>query len=94
MCYVNVVAESLPVVLTDPVTGPSFPHLVMGYGCFEHVLDGTFLRSARRLWCIYGTLPLFGRNHYRPLCTHPFSVVTFQGSDEASLQNTRQLVLV
>jgi hypothetical protein len=79
MCYAKVAAKSLPVVLTDPVTGPSFPHLVMGYGCIKHVLDGTFLRSPRRLWCICGTLPFFGGNRYSPLRLVHFLQSLFKG---------------
>jgi hypothetical protein len=93
MCYAKIVVESLHIDPTDPVTGPSFPHPMMSYGCFGHVLDGIFLQSPWRLWCICGTLPFFGENHYQPLCTCPFSAVTFQGSEEASLQNIGQLVL-
>jgi hypothetical protein len=45
MCFVKIAAQSLPVVLIDPMTGSPFPQPVMGYRCFEHDLDGTFLRS-------------------------------------------------
>jgi hypothetical protein len=93
MCYAKIAAESMPIVLTNRVIGSSFPHLVMGYGFFGHVLDLIFLRSPWRLWCICGTLPFFEGNHYQTLCTCPFSAVTLQGSEEVSLQNTGQLVL-
>jgi hypothetical protein len=93
-CYVRVVVESLPVAsLTDPKTWPFFPHPVVGYAYFRHVSDETFLRSPWRLWCICGTPPFFSRNHCQPLCIHPFVAVTFQGSEETSLQNSEQLVL-
>jgi hypothetical protein len=93
MCFAKMAAESLPVVLTNPVIVSLFPHPVMGYGYLGHVLDGIFFRSPWRLQCTYGTLPSFDGNHYRPLCTHPSFTIAFQGNEEASLQNTRRLVL-
>jgi hypothetical protein len=45
MCCAKVATESLPVDLTDLVTRSSFPHPMMGYACFRHVLDGIFLRT-------------------------------------------------
>jgi hypothetical protein len=64
MCYAKVGAKSLLVAsLTDPESGPLFPHPTPSYGYFTHALDETFLRSPWQLRRIYEIPPSFSGNH-------------------------------